>query len=131
MTVSMEELLRAVNHSRDSITGQMGGLRSAVDHIAEELERHNQRITALEQAQMEDTPYSRPVTLPPEVNDMIQAVRRDVAQREARSQMKLEAEAAEAQEHVRAAHRRKFITWILGTLFVAAQTAQLVRTFWN
>ncbi len=122
--VTNDEVLRALNSMRDSMSGQMGGLRSAVDHLNEEIMRHHARLTALEEA----AAMPPIAVVPPELTELLTEVRAERAARRAKSEIRLEGEAEAAAAYLRSQRRRKAITWGFGVLFVAAQTAQLLRS---
>lgn len=136
--VTNEEVLRAVNASRDTTTAQMGGIKAAVDHLAEAIQAHEQRISALEDitgsgARLQPVAAAVSATsavvapMATDMRELLNSYNRDKAMREAKSQLSLEAEALEAKEIARAKRRKEAITWALGALFVFANILTIVK----
>lgn len=124
-----EDVIRAVADSRDATMVELGGVRSAVSTVTTEVQGLSIRVTALEVRAKKHESLPPPAT--PELEDLLSEFRRDRAERSARSQIKLETQAFEAEEHVRGQRRRKAILGVLGILFAFAQIAQLVRAMWH
>lgn len=127
-----EDILRAVADSRDATMSELGGVRGAVSTVTTELQGLSRRVTDLEaRAKRHESQPPPALKAPQELDDLLSEVRRDRAERSARSQIKLETAALEAEEHIRGERRRKAILGTLGILFALAQLATLARAFFH
>lgn len=123
-----EDVIRAVDDSRDSTMRELGAVKGAVSTCTTELQGLSKRVNDLEARAKRHESLPPPALIaPPELDDLLSEVRRDRAERSARSQIKLESAAAEAEVHIRGERRRKAILGTLGILFAMAQIATLVR----